>query len=127
MVPDDLKYTEQHEWIRMDGDTGTVGVTQHAQEQLGDLTFVELPPTGTKLSAGDEALSLESTKAAASVYAPADGEIVEVNESLEDDPGKVNEDPYNEGWLYKLKVTDAAGLEKLMSPTDYETFLARQE
>jgi glycine cleavage system H protein len=127
MVPDDLKYTEQHEWIRLDGDTGTVGITEHAQEQLGDLTFVELPSPGMKVSAGDEALSLESTKAAASVYAPADGEIVEVNDALEDDPGKVNEDPYKGGWLYKLKVTDPAGLEKLMSPEEYEKFLAEHE
>ncbi len=127
MVPDDLLYTEQHEWIRMDGDVGTVGITDHAQQQLGDLTFVELPPAGTKLTAGDEALSLESCKAAASVYAPADGEITEVNEALEDDPGAVNEDPYNTGWLYKINVSDPAGLEKLMTPADYEKYLAAQE
>ncbi|MFP4052242.1 MAG: glycine cleavage system protein GcvH [Phycisphaerae bacterium] len=127
MVPDDLLYTEQHEWIRVDGQTGTVGITEHAQEQLGDLTFVELPDKGKKVRQGEEALSLESCKAAASVYAPAGGEISEVNDSLEDDPGLVNSDPYTDGWIYRLTLTSPADLEKLMKPTDYEKFLAAQD
>ena len=126
MVPDDLLYTEQHEWIRVEGDTATVGITEHAQQQLGDLTFVELPNTGKKLSAGDEALSLESCKAAASVYAPAGGEVKEVNDALEDDPGLVNSEPYGGGWIYKMTLTSPGDLEKLMKPAEYERFLATQ-
>ncbi|MGC9453520.1 MAG: glycine cleavage system protein GcvH [Phycisphaerae bacterium] len=126
-VPDELLYTEQHEWAKVEGDTVTVGISDHAQEQLGDITFVELPEVGDKLTAGGEACALESTKAAASIYAPADGEVAEVNEALEDDPAAVNSDPYGAGWIYKMKVSDSSQLDKLMKPDDYRKMLESSE
>lgn len=126
-VPDELLYTEQHEWVKLEGDTATIGISEHAQQQLGDITFVELPEVGDKLTAGGEACALESTKAAASIYAPADGEVTEVNEALEDDPAAVNSDPYGSGWIYKMKCSDASQLEKLMKADDYKKMLESSE
>ncbi len=126
MIPDNLLYTEQHEWVKRDGSAVTVGITDHAQQQLGDMTFVELPEVGATLKQGDEALSVESAKAAAGVYAPADGEVTEVNESLEEDPGKVNAEPYDGGWMYKMSLTSPDQLSTLMDKAAYETFLQEQ-
>jgi len=122
MVPKDLLYTDQHEWIRVEGDVGTVGITDHAQRSLGDLTFVELPATGSDVAKGAEAAVVESTKAAADVYSPAAGKVAEVNESLEDDPGAVNRDPYGDGWMFKVALSDKSELGGLLSPDKYAEF-----
>ncbi len=127
MIPTDLAYTKDHEWIRLEGNTGTVGVTDHAQHALGDLTFVELPEIGSQLAKGDEACAIESSKAAASIYAPVAGKIVEVNGDLEDDPGLVNSDCYTKGWFYKIELSDPAEAESLMNAEAYEKLLGEEE
>ena len=112
-APDNLKYTEEHEWIRIEGNTATVGITDYAQKALGDITFVELPTVGQDIAKSDEVGCVESSKAASSIYAPAGGKVVEVNDALEDQPELVNADPYDGGWMYKLELSspdDAAGL-----------------
>jgi glycine cleavage system H protein len=116
-----LKYTKDHEWIRIDGDIATVGITSFAQEKLGDLVFVELPSTGTKLSKGAVAATVESVKAASEVYAPVSGEVVNMNEKLTKEPGVVNADPTGNGWLFKMRIADAAELHTLMDEQAYET------
>jgi len=113
-------YTEEHEWIAVDGDTGTVGITNHAQEQLGDIVFVELPEIGAEVSKDDEAGVVESVKAASEVYAPVSGEIIEVNETLEETPGLVNESAEDDGWFFKIKLSDAGELEGLMDEAKYK-------
>lgn len=119
-IPTNLKYTEEHEWVRMDGDVATVGVTDHAQEELSDVVFVELPDIGREVEEKEAMAVVESVKAASDIYAPVSGTIVEVNESLEQEPGNVNEDPYGEGWLFKIKVSDMELVEGLLTPDDYE-------
>ena len=126
-VPDDLIFTDQHEWLRLDGETATVGVSDFAQQHLGDLTYMELPQVGQGFAKGDEVVVIESCKAAASVYAPTQCEIIEINESLEDQPGLVNSDPYSKGWVFKIKITAPPQLEGLMNPTAYEAFLESQD
>ncbi|QQL46411.1 glycine cleavage system protein GcvH [Sulfuriroseicoccus oceanibius] len=122
-VPDDLKYTESHEWIRIEGDTITVGITDHAQEELTDVVFVEVPDADEALEAGDPAAVVESVKAASDIYAPVDGVIVEGNEGLADEPDLVNTDPYGEGWIYRLKVNDVADLDGMLSADQYRELL----
>jgi glycine cleavage system H protein len=117
------RYTESHEYVRVEGGTGVIGITDYAQSQLGDVVFVELPPIGEKLAKGAEAASVESVKAAAEVSAPVSGEVVEVNDTLSESPGLVNEDPSGEGWFLKLKLSDAAELESLMDEDAYREFL----
>ncbi len=118
--PQDLKYAETHEWVRDEGDgTITVGISDHAQELLGDLVFVELPEVGTALALGDECAVIESVKAASDLYCPVSGEVTEVNEALADAPETINDDPYVDGWIFKLKVADAAELENLMDAAAY--------
>ena len=119
-TPTDLKYATSHEWARLDGDIITVGITDHAQEALGDLVFVELPEVGDSVNAGDEAGVVESVKAASDIYAPVSGEVVEVNPALEDTPELINSDPYGEGWMYKIKVTEIAELDDMMSADEYD-------
>jgi glycine cleavage system H protein len=119
-VPGDLKYTKSHEWVRTEGDTATVGITEHAQDELGDVVFVELPETGTTLEAGDTFGAVESVKAVSDLYAPVGGEVVEVNEALNDAPEKINEAPYGDGWILKLR---ASGEADLLSAEDYQKFL----
>ncbi|SHJ06822.1 glycine cleavage system protein GcvH [Wenxinia saemankumensis] len=116
------KYTEDHEWLDLDGDTVTVGITKHAATQLGDIVFVELPEAGREVSAGEEVVVIESVKAASDITAPLDGEIVEVNEAIADEPGKVNEDPAGAGWFFKLKIADAAALDDFMDEAAYKDF-----
>ena len=116
----DLKYATSHEWARLDGDIITVGITDHAQEALGDLVFVELPEVGDSVNAGDEAGVVESVKAASDIYAPVSGEVVEINPALEDTPELINSDPYGEGWMYKIKVSDLAELDDMMSADEYD-------
>jgi glycine cleavage system H protein len=125
-TPQDLLYTDQHEWIRVEDGKGTVGITQHAQEALSDITFVELPEVGRELQQGEEIAAIESCKAAASIYAPAGGTISGVNTALDDDPGLVNRDPYGEGWVCKLDLSDPGELDKLMDPAAYDKFCGEQ-
>jgi glycine cleavage system H protein len=117
------KFTEDHEWVTSDGDIGTVGITDYAQEQLGDVVFVELPDTGKALAKGDEAAVIESVKAAAEVYAPADGEVTEVNAALTDDPSLVNADAEGKGWFLKLRLSDPASLNDLMDAAAYAAYV----
>lgn len=119
-TPTDLKYATSHEWARLDGDIITVGITDHAQEALGDLVFVELPEVGDSVNAGDEAGVVESVKAASDIYAPVSGEVVEINPALEDTPELINSDPYGEGWMYKIKVSEIAELDDMMSADEYD-------
>lgn len=124
MLPKDLLYTRSHEWVRAEEGRITMGITHFAQEQLGDLTFVELPEPGDHVEAGQEIGTVESVKAASEVYAPVSGEIAEINEELEDAPEKVNADPYGEGWL--VRITTEAKLDDLMDATAYSTYLHEQ-
>ncbi|HVZ14492.1 MAG TPA: glycine cleavage system protein GcvH [Bauldia sp.] len=117
------RYTREHEWIRLDGDTALVGISQYAQEQLGDIVFVELPAVGKKLAKGDEAAVVESVKAASEIFAPVAGEVVAVNDALADAPGTVNSDPEAGGWFLKLKVANRADLDSLMDEAAYKAFL----
>lgn len=120
-------FTEDHEWIAVDGDVATVGITDHAQSQLGDIVFVELPEVGAELEKGGDAAVVESVKAASEVYAPIDGEVTEVNESLEDDPALVNSEAESGAWFMKMNVADASQLEGLMNADAYKAFVAEQE
>ena len=121
-TPSELKYAASHEWARLEEDgTVTVGISDHAQEALGDVVFVELPEVGNSLAAGDEAGVVESVKAASDIYAPVGGEVIAVNEQLEDEPETVNGDPYNDGWFFKLQPTDASELDALLNAEDYQT------
>ena len=121
-----LKYTKDHEWLQMDGDVATVGITPYAQEQLGDLVFVELPQTGKKLEMGAAAAVVESVKAASDVYSPISGEVSEVNESIVQEPSLVNSDPMGKGWMFKLKIANAAEIEGLMDEAAYESLIGTQ-
>jgi glycine cleavage system H protein len=122
----DTKYTKDHEWIRIEGDEGVIGITDYAQEQLGDVVHVDLPEVGASLSKGDEAAVIDSVKAASEVYAPVDGEVTAVNEALEDDPGKVNSDAEGDGWFLRLKLSDKGQLDGLMDKAAYDDFVAGQ-
>ena len=115
----ETRYTKDHEWIRIEGEEGVMGITSYAADQLGDVVFVELPEVGKSFKQGDELAVVESVKAASEVYAPVSGEIVAVNDALEDEPGKVNEAPDSEGWFVKIKVADTGELEGLMDETAY--------
>jgi len=127
-LPEDLKYTKDHEWVRDNGDgTVTVGITDHAQDALGDLVFVEVPEVGKQLSAGDACAVVESVKAASDVYSPLGGEVAGANEVLGDAPETINEDPYGEGWIFKLRVGDAAELAGLMDAAAYAKLLEEEE
>lgn len=119
-TPAELKYAATHEWVRVEGDIVTVGITDHAQDALGDLVYVELPEVGDALSAGDEAGVVESVKAASDIYAPISGEVLEVNEALADSPEVVNTEPYDGGWLYKIRLKDSSELDKLLSADEYD-------
>lgn len=122
-VPANLKYTADHEWISLDGDTATVGITQHAQEELTDIVFVELPEVGREFEAAEGVAVVESVKAASDIYAPLAGEITEVNIDLEADPALVNTDPHGKGWIYKMKVRDMADVDALMDADAYTTHI----
>ena len=118
-----MKYTEDHEWLRVEGDVVVVGITEHAAEQLGDVVFVELPETETQVTKGDGAVVIESVKAASDIVAPVDGEIVEVNDALADNPGLVNEDPLGAAWFFKMKVDDMSQLDDFMSEDEYKDMI----
>ena len=124
-VPSELKYSKDHEWIQANDDgTVTVGITDHAQAALGDLVFVEVPETGSIVTTGDACAVVESVKAASDIYSPVSGEIVAVNEALADAPESVNEDPYDDGWIMKIRLDSEADLEALMNAEEYEQFIA---
>lgn len=120
-----LKFTQDHEWLRVDGDVATVGITDHAQQQLGDLVFLELPKVGAALEKGGVAAVVESVKAASEVYAPVKGEIVAVNDTLSAQPGLVNSAPTSDGWLFKLKIADPAQLDRLLDEAAYRALIAQ--
>ena len=123
-IPDHLKYTDQHEWIKLDGDIATVGITDYAQAALGDLVFVELPAKGKQVKTGDAFVVVESVKAASEVYAPITGEVVEINETLSKSPELVNSAPYEAGWICKIRPSDKAELAKLLDAAQYKTLVA---
>ncbi|MGR3271200.1 glycine cleavage system protein GcvH [Thalassococcus profundi] len=119
-----MKFTEEHEWLRVeDGDVVVVGITEHAAEQLGDVVFVELPEVGTTVTKDEEVVVIESVKAASDILAPIDGEVVEVNEALVDEPGKVNDDPEGESWFFKVKVEDLSVMDDYMDEAAYKAFI----
>jgi len=118
-----MKYTEEHEWLRVEDDVVVVGITEHASTQLGDVVFVELPEPGTTVSKDDEIVVIESVKAASDILAPVDGEIVEVNEALVDNPALVNDDPLGDAWFFKMKVEDMSALDDLMDEEAYKAFI----
>lgn len=122
-VPDNLRYTSDHEWVLLEGDVAKVGITDHAQEELTDVVFVELPEEGRTCDAEDPVAVVESVKAASDIYAPIAGEITEGNATLEGDPALANTDPYGAGWIFKIRVTDPAAVEALLSPDDYKALL----
>ena len=122
----DTKFTTSHEWVRMDGDVATVGITDHAQTALGDVVFVDLPEVGREVGANEACAVVESVKAASDVYAPLAGRVVEANGRLSEDPGLVNRDPTGEGWFYKLEIADAAALDELMDEAGYQRFVESQ-
>ena len=121
-----VHYTSEHEWIRVEGDTATVGITDFAQGQLGDIVFVELPDAGRQVSKGGEAAVVESVKAASDVYAPVSGEVTEANQALTDDPSLVNTDPEGEGWFFRLRLSDPSELDGLMDAGAYKSFCENQ-
>jgi glycine cleavage system H protein len=123
-IPEELQYTKTHEWIRREGDIAIVGITDYAQDELGDVVFIELPDEGATFSAGDSFGVIESVKAVSDLYAPVGGEVVEVNEALNDAPEKINEDPYGDGWMIKLRTSDEANL---LSAEEYEEHLEEEE
>ncbi|MDA9654291.1 glycine cleavage system protein GcvH [Candidatus Pelagibacter sp.] len=118
----EVKYSKEHEWIKLDGDTAVIGITQHATEMLGDIVFVELPEIGSSVAKDGNAGVVESTKAASDIYTPVSGEIIENNQAIVDDPAKVNNDPENEAWFFKLKITDKSEMDSLMNKEEYEKF-----
>lgn len=127
MVPKDLKYTREHEWVRVEGDAATIGITDYAQSALGDITYVEVPQVGTELKPGKEFAVVESAKAASDVFAPVDGTVTEVNSALAESPELINQDPYGEGWLCRVKGVAAEQLDSLLSPEEYEQLIAEEE
>jgi glycine cleavage system H protein len=122
-IPENLRYTETHEWVKKDGDTYIVGLTDHAQHEMGEIVMAELPETGGELTMGDAAGGLEAVKTAEDFYAPTDGEVVEVNGELEGNPALVNEAPYGEGWLFRMKATDESQFDGLLSADDYKAHI----
>jgi len=123
--PADLKYTKEHEWVRMQGDVGTVGITDYAQDQLGDIVFVEMPSAGTKVTYMEKFGEIESVKAVSELYSPVSGEVVEVNEGLNDHPEWVNDSPYDDGWMLRVRLSDLKEIDKLLSAAEYDDFLAQ--
>lgn len=119
----EVKYSEEHEWIRVAGDTGTIGITQYAQEQLGDVVFVDVPAAGRKVAKGESVAVVESVKAASDIYAPVSGEVIESNAALADTPGDVNAEPMGKGWFFKIRMSDKGELAGLMDEAAYEAFV----
>ncbi len=127
MYPNDCRYTREHEWIKVEGSTGTVGITDYAQHALGDIVYVELPKVGTKLGASQSFGTVESVKAVSDIYCPVAGEVIEVNESLSKEPETINKDPHGAGWIVKIKVADPKELDGLMDAKAYQAYVAEKE
>jgi glycine cleavage system H protein len=125
--PEDLKYSKEHEWVLVEGTVATVGITDYAQEQLGDIVFVELPAAGDKVSKEDAFCVVESVKAVSDVYAPVSGQVLEINDDLPDSPEMLNEDPYGDGWMVKVEMNDLDDLKDLMNATEYEEYVAQEK
>lgn len=125
-TPEDLSYTKDHEWVRTKGDQATVGITDHAQHQLGDVVYVELPKVGDKFEASEPFGSVESVKAVSEVYMPLAGSVVEVNDSLNDSPEKVNQDPYGDGWMIRIKIDNPAQVDALLTSIEYEDYIKEE-
>ena len=121
-VPEDLHYSKDHEWVRVEGDTAVVGITDHAQDQLGDVVYVELPKAGEEFAAHESFGSVESVKAVSEIFTPVSGKVVEANDSLNDEPEKVNQDPYGEGWMIKIKMAAPGEVDSLLTAAEYEDF-----
>ena len=126
MTPEDNRYAKSHEYVHVEGDTGTVGITDYAQKELGDVVFVELPQVGTQLEQGDELGSIESVKAVSELFSPASGEVVEVNEALRDKPELVNTDPYGDGWMVRIKLSTPEEVDELMDAEEYEEYVEKE-
>ena len=118
-VPTDLKYVSSHEWVKLEGDNATIGISDHAQEELTELVFVELPEEGKELSAGDPCAVVESVKTASDIYAPVSGQVIEINKALETEPGTVNQDPYGNGWFFKIRLSKLEEIDELLSNEEY--------
>ncbi|MER3426550.1 MAG: glycine cleavage system protein H [Pyrinomonas sp.] len=125
-VPEDLHYSKDHEWVRVEGDTALIGITDYAQHALGDIVYVELPRVGDSFAAHDAFGSVESVKAVSEVYAPVSGEVVEVNESLQDEPEKVNSDPYGDGWMIRVRLSDPGEVDSLLTAAEYEDYIKKE-
>jgi glycine cleavage system H protein len=123
MIPDDRKYSQEHEWIQVDGDVVVIGVTDHAAGELGDVVYVDLPDVGAEYSAGDAVGSIESVKAVADLYSPVSGEVVEINDALDGDPGQVNKSPFDDGWMFKMRLADPGELDNLLDAAGYENLI----
>lgn len=126
-VPEDLHYSKDHEWIRVEGDVGTIGITDHAQNSLGDVVYVELPKVGESFSAHESFGSVESVKAVSEIFTPVSGEILEVNESLQDESEKVNTDPYGDGWMIRVRMSNPGEVDSLLNAVEYEDFTKAEE
>jgi len=127
MYPDNFRYTKEHEWVLVEGDTGTIGITNHAQEELGDIVYVDLPKTGTRIEQGKSLGSVESVKAVSDVYSPVSGEVVDANPLLAESPEKLNEDPHGVAWLVKVKLANPAEVQNLMTAADYQTYIGAEK
>jgi glycine cleavage system H protein len=127
MYPENFRYTKEHEWVLADGDSGTVGITDHAQEELGDIVYVDLPKVGSRIDAGKSLGSVESVKAVSDIYSPVSGEITEINESLADAPEKLNSDPHGDAWLVKIRLSNPGEIQSLMSASDYQTYVGAEK
>ena len=127
MYPENYRYTKEHEWVLVDGDAGTIGITDHAQQELGDIVYVDLPKVGSRIEAGKSLGSVESVKAVSDIYSPVSGEITEINESLADAPEKLNTDPHGDAWLVKVRLGNPTEVQQLMSAADYETYVGAEK
>ena len=123
-IPDNLRYTEEHEWVSVEGDIATVGITDHAQEELSDVVFVELPSVGLAVGTGDSVGTVESVKAASEIYSPIGGEVVEINTEVESDPSIINSSPYEEGWIFKVRFDESSDLDDLLDAGSYEDLIS---
>ena len=127
MYPENFRYTKEHEWVLVEGDTGTVGITDHAQSELGDIVYVDLPKPGSRIEAGKSLGSVESVKAVSDIYAPISGEVLEINTALADAPEKLNEDPHGAAWLVKIKMSAPAEIQSLLSAADYQSYIGAEK
>ena len=127
MYPDNFRYTKEHEWVLVEGDTGTIGITDHAQEELGDIVYVDLPKAGARIEQGKSLGSVESVKAVSDIYSPVSGEVADVNRALADTPETLNSDPHGAGWLVKIRLSAPAEIDALMSAAEYESFIGAEK